>query len=93
LLSFLNKENIMEKFVSISRADALQLLDDKEYTTEVRKRGRHFFVKTDAPLPTFRRLFFNSRGQLVDNGPEAEFRLSLDYIGQTLVSVEAEFVE
>jgi hypothetical protein len=83
----------MEKFVSISRADALQLLDDKDYTTTVRKSGRHYFVSTDAPLPVFRRLFFNSRGQLVDNGPDAEFCLNLDYLGETLVSVEASFVE
>jgi hypothetical protein len=90
---FLNKETGMEKFVSISRADALQLLDDKEYTTEVRKRGRHYFVKTDAPLERRVRLFYDVKGRPVDNGPNAEFCLTMDYSGDLLMSVDSTFVD
>ena len=82
-----------DKFVSIKRKDALALLEDEDYTTEVRKVGRHYFVKTDAPLYRKSRLFYDNRGRLVDNGPAAHFALTLHYSGQDVVMVDSEFVD
>jgi hypothetical protein len=83
----------MERFVSVKRDTALELLEDEDYTTEVRKVGRHFFVKTDAPLERRVRLFYDAKGRLVDNGPNAEFCLTLDYQGDVLLSVDSAFVD
>lgn len=82
----------MDKFVSIKREDALDLLEQEDYTTEVRKVGRHFFVKTDAPLPRIHRAFYDVKGRLVDNGPDAEFCLTMEYQGDILLSVDSAFV-
>lgn len=82
----------MEKFVSVKRAMALELLEDDEYHTTVKKVGRHYFVKTDAPLERRVRMFYDAKGRLVDNGPDAEFCLNMDYQGDLLLSVEPEFV-
>lgn len=83
----------MDKFVSIKRSDALQLLDDDDYDTEVRRVGRHWYVKTDAPLPRMHRAFYDVKGRLVDNGPDAEYFVEMDYIGDQLVSAEIHFLD
>lgn len=83
----------MDKFVSIKRQEALNLLEDEDYTTEIRKVGRHWFVKTDAPLARRHCAYYDVRGRLVDNGPDAEFYIEMDYLGEQLVSAEVHFID
>jgi hypothetical protein len=81
-----------QKFVSVKAKVAKELLKSEDYCTTVQKRGRHWFVNTDAPLPRVHRAFYDAKGRLVDNGPEAEFCITMEYMGESLVSLDSQFV-